>query len=103
MSSAARARGVRRPTVEHGFGSRKRGQPETMPFDRLRPDLEIVLTLDPYAPRAARHRVAQVGRPSPDLRDAIKLLCSELVSQAVEHSAEGDSIELRMWMPEDVV
>ena len=74
-----------------------------MPFDRLRPDMEIVLTLDPYAPRAARHRVAQVGRPSPDLRDAIKLLCSELVTQAVERSADGGSIELRMWMPEDVV
>ena len=43
-----------------------------MPLDRLRPDLEIVLPLDPYAPRAARHRVAQVGRPSPDLRDALK-------------------------------
>jgi hypothetical protein len=74
-----------------------------MSLDGLPPDLEIVLTLDPYAPRAARHRVAQVGRPSPDLRDALKLLCSELVTQAVERSAEGASIELRMWMPEDVV
>jgi hypothetical protein len=74
-----------------------------MPIDRARPDLAIVLTLDRYAPRAARHRVAQIGRPSPDLRDAVKLLCSELVTQAVERSTQGGSIELRMWMPEEVV
>ncbi|HEY0515699.1 MAG TPA: hypothetical protein VGD00_01145 [Solirubrobacteraceae bacterium] len=71
--------------------------------DLPRPDLSVVLPLDPYAPRAARHRVCQVGRPSPDLRDAVKLLCSELVTLAVESSGEGSHVELRMWMPEDVV
>jgi hypothetical protein len=30
------------------------------------------------------------------------LLCSELVTQAVERSA-GETIEVRVWMPEDVV
>ncbi len=74
-----------------------------MSLDRRKPDLAIALPLDPYAPRAARHRVAQVGRPSPDLRDAVKLLCSELVTQAVERAPGPGSIELRMWMPEDVV
>jgi hypothetical protein len=75
----------------------------SMSLDPRPPDLAIVLPLDPYAPRAARHRVAQVGRPSPDLRDAVKLLCSELVTQAVERSTAGGHIELRMWMPPDVV
>ncbi|MHB8532737.1 MAG: ATP-binding protein [Solirubrobacteraceae bacterium] len=74
-----------------------------MSLDRRKPDLAIVLPLDPYAPRAARHRVAQIGRPSPDLRDAIKLLCSELVTQAVEHAPQAGNVELRMWMPEDLV
>lgn len=74
-----------------------------MSLDQHKPDLAITLPLDPYAPRAARHRVSQVGRPSPDLRDAVKLLCSELVTQAVERAAQPGEIELRMWMPEDVV
>jgi hypothetical protein len=46
--------------------------------------------------------VAQVDHPSPDLRDAVMLLCSEVVTQAVERSP-GEAIELRVWMPEDVV
>ena len=74
-----------------------------MQLDLLRPDMAVILPLDPHAPRAARHRVAQVGRPSPDLRDAIKLLCSELVTLAVEASPGGCHIELRMWMPQDLV
>lgn len=46
--------------------------------------------------------MAQVDHPSPDLRDAVMLLCSEVVTQAVERAA-GEQIELRVWMPEDVV
>jgi hypothetical protein len=46
--------------------------------------------------------VAQVDRPSPDLRDAALLLTSELVTRAVE-CADGGAIELRVWMPHDVV
>jgi hypothetical protein len=62
------------------------------------------LALDPYAPRAARYHVAQVDRPSPDLRDAVMLLTSELVTRAVQHSSsEGGQIDLRAWMPSDVV
>jgi hypothetical protein len=73
-----------------------------MPYDPRRPDLSVVMPLDPHTPRSARHCVAQVDSPSPDLRDAVMLLCSEIVTQAVERS-EGDSIEVRVWMPEDVV
>ncbi|MCW3031935.1 MAG: hypothetical protein QOK19_1851 [Solirubrobacteraceae bacterium] len=73
-----------------------------MTYDLRRPDLAVVMPLDPHTPRSARHCVGQVDHPSPDLRDAVMLLCSELVTQAVERS-EGDSIEVRVWMPEDVV
>jgi hypothetical protein len=75
-----------------------------MPIDPLRPDLAMSLALDPDAPRAARYHVAQVDRPSPDLRDAVVLLTSELVTRAVQHGPPpGDTIELRAWMPADVV
>src|SRR5947209_19670251 len=68
------------------------------------PDLAMSLALDPYAPRAARYHVAQVDRPSPDLRDAVVLLTSELVTRAVQHGDAADAtMELRAWMPADVV
>ena len=73
-----------------------------MPCNLRRPDLAVVMQLDPHTPRSARHCVAQVDHPSPDLRDAVMLLCSEIVTQAVERS-EGDTIEVRVWMPDDVV
>jgi hypothetical protein len=75
-----------------------------MPIDLVRPDLAMSLALDPYAPRAARYHVAQVDRPSPDLRDAVVLLTSELVTHAVQHCQSPEAIlELRAWMPADVV
>jgi hypothetical protein len=76
-----------------------------MPIDLVVPDLEISLNLDEFAPRAARYYVTHVDRPSPDLRDAVALLTSELVSRAVQHcqSAPDESLELRAWMPADVV
>jgi hypothetical protein len=70
--------------------------------DPDQPDLSVVLPLGPYTPRAARHHVAQVDKPSPDLRDAVLLLTSELVTRAVESAAEG-VIELRVWMTRDLV
>lgn len=71
----------------------------------IEPDLTISLHLDPFAPRAARHHVSLVDRPSPDLRDAVVLLTSELVTRAVEQNDAGSeqAVELRVWMPEDVV
>jgi hypothetical protein len=76
-----------------------------MPINLVVPDLEISLRLDEYAPRAARYYVTHVDSPSPDLRDAVALLTSELVSRAVQHceSAPEESLELRAWMPADVV
>jgi hypothetical protein len=76
-----------------------------MPIDLVGPDLVISLHLDPYAPRAARYHVAQVDRPSPDLRDAVILLTSELVTRAVAHRRPDcdEAAELRVWMPAEVV
>ena len=75
-----------------------------MAVDLMGPDLQMRLRLDPYAPRAARYQVAQVDRPSPDLRDAVTLLTSELVTSAVQHCrSEQAMVELRAWMPADVV
>jgi hypothetical protein len=73
-----------------------------MLLDLAHPDLEISLPLGPFAPRAARHHVGQLDRPSPDLRDAVVLLSSELVTEVVERSSHS-SIVLRAWMPADVV
>ncbi len=73
-----------------------------MPCDPRQPDLVVAMPLDAHTPRSARHAVGQVDHPSPDLRDAVMLLCSEIVTQAVERSS-GEAIEMRVWMPEDVV
>jgi hypothetical protein len=71
----------------------------------MEPNLELSLPLDRYAPRTARHRVAQVDSPSPDLRDAVVLLTSELVSRAFERcrAGAGEDLQLRVWMPSRVV
>jgi hypothetical protein len=75
-----------------------------MSIDPRAPDLVTSLHLDRFAARAARHHVSTVDSPSPDLRDAVALLTSELVSRAVatEGPAEED-VCLRVWMPPDVV
>jgi hypothetical protein len=76
-----------------------------VPIDLADPDLEVSLRLDDFAPRAARYHVTHLGRASPDLRDAVALLTSELVSRAVQHarSTSGASVQLRAWMPFDLV
>ena len=77
-----------------------------MQIDPLAPDLATTIALDRYAPRAARFQVGEVDSPSPDLRDAVVLLTSEIVSRAVEHcmaAGEKSEAELRVWMPADVV
>jgi hypothetical protein len=76
-----------------------------VPVDTVVPDLQVSLDLDPFAPRAARYYVSQLDRPSPDLRDAVVLLTSELVSRAVEQSEDcpDQRVELLAWMPPDVV
>jgi hypothetical protein len=69
------------------------------------PHLELSLPLDPHAPSEARHAVARVDRPSPDLRDAVVLLTSELVTRALRQrgGSEAGSVEVRVWMPREVV
>ena len=89
-----------------GFEPRGRGNPlEKMPVDLVDPDMVISLHLGPDAPRAARYHVAQVDRPSPDLRDAVVLLTSELVTRAARQcqSASREAVQLRVWMPADIV
>ena len=76
----------------------------SLPIDPQSPDLSTSLHLDPYAARAARHCVATVDSPSPDLRDAVALLTSELVTRAIPLSSPSDEeVGLRVWMPPDVV
>jgi hypothetical protein len=69
------------------------------------PDLVVSLSLDPFAPRAARHHVGGVDHPSPDLRDAIMLLTGELVTRAAQQcrASSREAAELRVWMPANVV
>lgn len=69
------------------------------------PDLELSLPLDAHAPSEARHAVGRVDRPSPDLRDAVVLLTSELVTRALRHRGDDEraSVNIRVWMPADVV
>jgi hypothetical protein len=72
--------------------------------DRSTAELAVSMALDRDAPRAARKHVETVDRPSPDLRDAVVLLTSELVSLAVRRCQfAGAAIDLRVWMPDDVV
>jgi len=75
-----------------------------MPVGLVKPDFETSLRLDSRAPRAARYHVAQVDRLGPDLRNAVVLLTSELVTRAVAQCAAGrEEVELCVWMPHDVV
>jgi hypothetical protein len=68
------------------------------------PNLTTSLRLDPFAPRGARHHVCRVDSPSPDLRNTVALLTSEIVTRAVRQSQVGeDTVELRVWMPAEVV
>ena len=76
-----------------------------MAADLGAPDLQLLLPLDTHAPSEARHAVARVDKPSPDLRDAVVLLTSELVTRALRQrgDVEPGTVELRVWMPRDVV
>lgn len=68
------------------------------------PDLHLSLPLDAHAPSEARHAVARVDSPSPDLRDAVVLLTSELVTRVLRQRGEdGNGVELRVWMPRALV
>jgi hypothetical protein len=58
-----------------------------------------------FAPRLARHRVEEIDHMAPDLRDAVTLLTSDLVTRAVRAcpSDAGPDVRLSAWMPDDFV
>jgi hypothetical protein len=87
------------------FESAWAGANELQMADLSPPDAVISLHPDAYAPRAARYCVSTVDRPSPDLRDVVVLLTSELVTRAVMlcESALEELVELRVWMPPELV
>src|SRR5258708_10218382 len=98
VSCQAAVKGVIGLTAADDSEGSKRGIAKSMPCDLRRPDLAVVMPLDPHTPRSARHCVAQVDHPSPDLRDAVMLLCSEIVTQA-GGSSEGGASEGRRGIP----
>jgi hypothetical protein len=74
-------------------------------IDTLIPDLEISLELNAFAPRLARHRLEEVGHLAPDLRDAVSLLSSDLVTRAVRAcpSDLGSQAHLSAWIADHFV
>jgi hypothetical protein len=75
-----------------------------MGTERAQPDLSVALSAESFAPRLARHAVGSLDRPSPDLRDAVMLLTSNLVARACRRARDpSQMIELRAWMPRTVV
>jgi hypothetical protein len=79
-------------TAEHGWV-----REETMAAETA----TISLKRDPYAPLEARHAVMTIDAPSPDLRDVVTLLVSEVVTSAVRAADEGggDRLVLHAEMP----
>jgi hypothetical protein len=74
-------------------------------IETLIPDLEIALELNAFAPKLARHRLEEVGHLAPDLRDAVSLLSSDLVTRAVRACPSDTSSEahLSAWMADGFV
>ena len=88
------------------FLGRRRGYVRSDPVQTLaEPDLSLALPVERFAPHRARHAVGQVDRPSPDLRAAVILLVSEIVTHSVQQAPPDDprELELRVWMPSHVV
>ncbi len=78
-----------------------------MPIDRFPPDFEVTLDLNLDAPRSARNYVRDLlySDGSHELREAVMLLTSELVTPIVRWGASSflESGELRVWMRADLV
>lgn len=87
--------------------TRRQASATRMPTTRFRPDFEVVLDLNPDAPRSARNYVRDLlgADASPSLRDAVMLLTSELVTPIVQQGSSAflESGELRVWLRRDVV
>ena len=82
--------------------TRRQGAATRRSSARLRPDFEVLLDLNLDAPRAARNYVRDLlrGDPSPELREAVMLLTSELVTPIVGHGVSVflEAGELRVWL-----
>jgi hypothetical protein len=79
------------------------GRPPARP-DASGPELAIAISSERFAPRVARQAVAQLDNPSPDLRDAVMLLTSNIVTLACRGASDAaEMIELRAWMPRTLV
>jgi hypothetical protein len=73
--------------------------------DTLTPDLDIFFALNLFAPRLARHSLRELGHLGPDLRDAVTLLTSDLVTRAVRGCLPdtGAEAHLSAWLPRELV
>jgi hypothetical protein len=76
-------------------------------LDLSRPSFAISFDLDPGAPRSARNYVADVIRAdaSQELREAVKLLTSDLVTRVVQQRrpAFPEAVVLRVWTSADLL
>jgi anti-sigma B factor antagonist len=76
---------------------------ERIQVDRLRPDFEVSLDLNLDAPRSARNYVRDLLRAdgSHDMREAVMLLTSELITPIVQRGGPSTFLEsgdLRVWL-----
>jgi anti-sigma B factor antagonist len=86
--------------------SRRRASATGKPLDLSRPEFEISLDLHPGATRSARNYVGDLVPDAPqNVREAVMLLTSELVTRAVRQRPPGftESADLRVWLRADLV
>ena len=87
--------------------SRRRASASKMPAALVRPAFEISLDLHPRAPRSARSYVRDLlsDDASQDLREAVMLLTSELVTRTVLQRTSDvvEAAQLRVWLRADRV
>jgi anti-anti-sigma factor len=86
--------------------SRRRAGASGQPLDLARPGFEISFDLRPGATRSARNYVGDLlPNAAQNVREAVMLLTSELVTRAVRQRPTGfdEPAELRVWLREDLV
>jgi len=87
--------------------SHRRASATGKPLDRSRPDFDISFDLHPGAARSARNYVGDLvyADASRNVREAVMLLTSELVTRAVRQRplALAEAIGLRAWLSAELV
>jgi anti-sigma B factor antagonist len=87
--------------------ARRHSPAARMPVDRFVPDFEVSLDLNLDAPRSARNYLRDLlgDDESSELREAVMLLTSELVTPVVRWGASSflESGDLRVWLRTDLV